>query len=230
MRAADSRDIKRGLEPEQEGLVGDDLLAEEVFEDVETLPRDLTDEFVLVVELASISHRLLIRCRLNLDGNTCSDLLLLDELRRHVVDLQTGAVGGAQLRLRRQTRPPYILPRGITVFFLVVGSVLTTQIGVPTRAVPSRMSHPTMMAAARSLSGRLTRCVGTLTVSSREGPQNLESDGENGRGRRVRPLGIQHLLLICDSRTTMDQLAPPTDSLGHHTGGESIEEVINNVG
>jgi hypothetical protein len=36
----------------------------------------------------------------------------------------------------------YIFPRDTTSFFPVVGSVLTTASGVPTRKVPSRISTP----------------------------------------------------------------------------------------
>lgn len=40
----------------------------------------------------------------------------------------------------------YTLPSLMMSFFFVSGSTRTTQMGVPTRSVPSMMSHPTMMA------------------------------------------------------------------------------------
>ena len=43
------------------------------------------------------------------------------------------------------------LPSEMTSRFLVFGSVLTTQRGVPMRNEPSMMSHPRMMAAERTV-------------------------------------------------------------------------------
>lgn len=86
------------------------------------------------------------RCTLNLDCGTGTNLRPLDNFEWFVVNLNRGAVDWLSHWVFYICNiSTYILPKETISLFPVSLSTFTTPIGVPMRIVPSMMSQPRMI-------------------------------------------------------------------------------------